>query len=158
MYYFSKNYNIEKIYNENLKKLQESHKVEINKLSTYIKKVQKENYELKQYIDELSTKLRDIKTDYIEKDATIKLLHKTKDLALQETAQAFDKVDKIYKLYEKTKDELTEFKKENERLKQRLENIASQEKQTQLTEEELRNIVADALSSLLYGEMNLDEE
>lgn len=158
MYYFSKNYNIEKIYNENLKKLQESHKVEINKLSTYIKKVQKENYELKQYIDELSTKLRDIKTDYIEKDATIKLLHKTKDLALQETAQAFDKVDKIYKLYEKTKDELTEFKKENERLKQRLENITSQEKQTQLTEEELRNIVADALSSLLYGEMNLDEE
>jgi len=158
MYYFSKNYNIEKIYNENLKKLQESHKVEINKLSTYIKKVQKENYELKQYIDELSTKLRDIKTDYIEKDATIKLLHKTKDLALQETAQAFDKVDKIYKLYEKTKDELTEFKKENEKLKQRLENIASQEKQTQLTEEELRNIVADALSSLLYGEMNLDEE
>lgn len=158
MYYFSKNYNIEKIYNENLKKLQESHKVEINKLSTYIKKVQKENYELKQYIDELSTKLRDIKTDYIEKDATIKLLHKTKDLALQETAQAFDKVDKIYKLYEKTKDELTEFKKENERLKQRLENITSQEKQTQLTEEELRNIVADALGSLLYGEMNLDEE
>lgn len=138
------------LYEKKIKELNETY-------TQRMKSIKKENTELKQYIDELVTKIRSLKEN-TENKTTIELLRKAKDLALQETAQAFDKVDKIYKLYEKTKDELTEFKKENERLKQRLENIASQEKQTQLTEEELRNIVADALSSLLYGEMNLDEE
>lgn len=138
------------LYEKKIKELNEAY-------TQRMKSIKKENTELKQYIDELVTKIRSLKEN-TENKTTIELLRKAKDLALQETAQAFDKVDKIYKLYEKTKDELTEFKKENERLKQRLENIASQEKQTQLTEEELRNIVADALSSLLYGEMNLDEE
>ena len=138
------------LYEKKIKELNEAY-------TQRMKSIKKENTELKQYIDELVTKIRSLKEN-TENKTTIELLRKAKDLALQETAQAFDKVDKIYKLYKKTKDELTEFKKENERLKQRLENIASQEKQTQLTEEELRNIVADALSSLLYGEMNLDEE
>jgi predicted RNase H-like nuclease (RuvC/YqgF family) len=132
------------LYEKKIKELNEAY-------TQRMKSIKKENTELKQYIDELVTKIRSLKEN-TENKTTIELLRKAKDLALKEKEEEHKVVIDLFAKYKEVKDE-------NERLRKKLDEVLSNQKETvQLSEEEIRNIVLDALSTMIYGEMACDEE
>lgn len=132
------------LYEKKIKELNEAY-------TQRMKSIKKENTELKQYIDELVTKIRSLKEN-TENKTTIELLRKAKDLALKEKEEQHKVTMELYTKYNEIKDE-------NERLRKKLDTMLSQQKETlQLSKEEIRNIVMDALGTMLYGEMVCDED
>jgi hypothetical protein len=132
------------LYEKKIKELNETY-------TQRMKSIKKENTELKQYIDELVTKIRSLKEN-TENKTTIELLRKAKDLALKEKEEQHKVSMELFTKYNKVKDE-------NERLRKKLDTILSQQKETvQLSKEEIRNIVMDALGTMLYGQMACDED
>jgi hypothetical protein len=132
------------LYEKKIKELNETY-------TQRMKSIKKENTELKQYIDELVTKIRSLKEN-TENKTTIELLRKAKDLALKEKEEQHKVSMEIFTKYNEVKDE-------NERLRKKLDTILSQQKETvQLSKEEIRNIVMDALDTMLYGQMACDED
>jgi len=132
------------LYEKKIKELNETY-------TQRMKSIKKENTELKQYIDELVTKIRSLKEN-TENKTTIELLRKAKDLALKEKEEQHKVSMELFTKYNEVKDE-------NERLRKKLDTILSQQKETvQLSKEEIRNIVMDALGTMLYGQMACDED
>ena len=132
------------LYEKKIKELNEAY-------TQRMKSIKKENTELKQYIDELVTKIRSLKEN-TENKTTIELLRKAKDLALKEKEEQHKVSMELFTKYNEVKDE-------NERLRKKLDTILSQQKETvHLSEEEIRNIVMDALGTMLYGQMACDED
>lgn len=132
------------LYEKKIKELNEAY-------TQRMKSIKKENTELKQYIDELVTKIRSLKEN-TENKTTIELLRKAKDLALKEKEEEHKVVMELFTKYNEIKDE-------NERLRKKLDTMLSQQKETvQLSKEEIRNIVMDALGTMLYGQMACDED